>query len=110
MKTETNWYICLLGKPGEIGIEVMPFDEVPKCAIPFELKGYKTKKRALVALIRNLNHWVENGKVELGKILLEEQEHLLNDPETNFYKQMLIEQDRERHEREQKWLEERAKK
>lgn len=117
MKPKINWFITI--KNG--GFEAEPFTMEPEpCGlysinVPDDVAllskdGYRNKKSALVALLRHLNKEVDKAKAELGEILLKEQEKLLNDPEDNLYKQRLIEQDQQRREMEQKWLEERAKK
>ena len=118
MKPKINWFIII--KNG--CFEVEPFTmspepgglysiDVPNDVSLLSKDGYRNKKHALVALLRHLNNEVDKNKAELGEILLKEQEKLLKDPEENWYKAKLREQDQRRMEMEQEWLEdERAKK
>ena len=118
MKTKINWFITIRNGC----FEVEPFTMEPEPGglhsinVPNDVSllsndGYRSKKHALIVLIRHLNNQVDKNKAELGEILLKEQEKLLNEPEDNLYKQQLLEQEKRRREMEQKWLEaERAKK
>lgn len=115
---KVNWFITI--RNGSFEAEPFTLSPEPGGLHSIEVQndvsllsndGYRSKKHALIALLRHLNKEVDKAKAELGEILLKEQEKLLNDPEDNLYKQRLVEQDQQRREMEQKWLEaERGKK
>lgn len=103
MKTNA-WFITMFDYEDEKkGFAVVPYDvecfggDIVPSSIPsdeyLDRRGYKTEKRALVALKRHLEKELESCNLRLSAILLKELDNLKNDPEDNWYKASLREKE-----------------